>query len=145
MARTKGPSADFRPRLDPPATLTKPQAAIFRQVCRSVASDHFQRCDLTLIGEFARAADLANQAAAALAEHGPVTPDNKLSPWVTTQEKAQRALVAIAARLRLSPQHRLDKTVAGRTSRDQAEWIDDGDNDGLIAKPQGLRHFRVRR
>jgi hypothetical protein len=43
----------------------------------------------------------------------------KANPWIVVQEKAQRAMVALSARLRLSPQTRFDRLVAATTSRYQ--------------------------
>jgi chaperonin subunit len=40
--------------------------------------------------------------------------DGKPSPWITVQEKAVRAMVALSMRLRLSPQSRIDPKTLGR-------------------------------
>jgi phage terminase small subunit len=51
---------------------------------------------------------LAERAAAELRRHTII--DGKPSPWVTVQSKAIRAMVALAMRLRLSPQSRAPTT-----------------------------------
>ena len=40
--------------------------------------------------------------------------NGKPSPWITVQEKAVRAMVALSMRLRLSPQSRIDAKTLGR-------------------------------
>ena len=40
--------------------------------------------------------------------------DGKTNPWLVVQEKAQRAMVALSARLRLAPQSRMESKVAVR-------------------------------
>jgi phage terminase small subunit len=49
-----------------------------------------------------------DQAVREMREHGAVV-NGKVSPWITVQEKAQRAMVALSMRLRLSPQARREK------------------------------------
>lgn len=135
-------SPDFGRRLTPPGHLIKPEAKVFRSVVAAVASDHFQVCDVPLLVEFARATCLADQAAAALAAEGIVV-NGKVSGWVAVQEKAQRGLVALSARLRICPQSRFDRTKAGVTAR---TGLPDGyaqDDDDLLARPlTGLASFR---
>ena len=103
--------------LTPPATLSDEASTLFRQIVASVDPHHFAASDRSLLIEYVRAAELANQAATEL-QAGAVV-DGKVSPWVTVQEKAVRSLVALSGRLRLSPQSRFDRLVAGKTSRRQ--------------------------
>jgi hypothetical protein len=50
--------------------------------------------------------------------------NGKASPWITIQEKAVRAMVALTMRLRLSPQSRIDPLTVGRQQPRQgpAPW-----------------------
>ena len=45
--------------------------------------------------------------------------DGKTNPWLVVQEKAQRAMVALSARLRLAPQSRMESKVAAARRRGQ--------------------------
>ena len=120
MSRTKRPPSPFLKtrRLRPPEHLSDGAATVFRQLVASVHPDHFSAADTVLLCEHARACDLANQADAELIRGGVVN-DGKASPWVAVQEKAQRAIVALSARLRLSPQSRFDRLKAGTLGRPQ--------------------------
>ena len=143
-------SADFRRRLTPPRILTKPEATVFRSVVSAVAADHFMSADAPLLVEFARATCLANLAAEKIEEFGAVN-DARPSPWIVVQEKAQRALVALSARLRLCPQSRFDRTRAGTSSRMGLPYAgfpdgyDPDDPDGLLAGNRPHSDFRKRK
>jgi hypothetical protein len=65
-----------------------------------------QYCDGILL------ARLANHK---LSTEGPVI-DGKISPWITVLEKAHRSCCALAMRLRLSPQARIDAKTLGRAN-----------------------------
>jgi hypothetical protein len=69
--------------------------------------------DAHLVEQYAQAIGLARRATQELAERGPVV-ERRTSPWVAVLAKAHRSSVALAARLRLSPQHRADSSSAGR-------------------------------
>jgi len=117
------PTTGTAPRIDPPRNLTPAAAKAFRALVASVDAGHFTPADVPLLAEYARAVELADQAAQGL-QDGPVV-DGRVSPWVTVQEKASRSLVALSARLRVCPQSRFDRLVAGRTARrGQATGID---------------------
>jgi phage terminase small subunit len=73
-------------------------------VC-SVRPDHFQPADGLLLARYAEAAVMAADAATMLASEGTVI-DNKPSPWLAVHVAMTKALVALAHRLRLSPQGR---------------------------------------
>lgn len=145
MTRTRS-SADLSPRLVPPQTLSAPESKLFRMIVAAVGSDHFTRADAPLLVEYARATCLADQAAVALAADGAVV-DGRASPWIVVQEKCVRSMTALAARLRLCPQSRLDRTVAGKTARTGVPFPDPDDGrptTGLASfrKTTGLASFR---
>jgi hypothetical protein len=98
------------PSADAPAEVV----TVFREILAATPRDHFQISDAPLIEGYAQAIVAARKAAIELDLHGPVTSAGKLSPWVSVSEKAHRALALLAARLRLSPQHRADSRSAGR-------------------------------
>ena len=95
-----------------------PQAVqeAFRRIVESVDAGHFAASDAPLVERYAEAVVLAEQAADALAREGPVTPEGKASAWIVIQEKAHRASVALAGKLRLAPHSRLSKERAAATT-----------------------------
>jgi phage terminase small subunit len=100
------------PRLQPPSSLSESEAAIFTAVLKACDPTHFRKSDLPLLCRFCELTALADQAAHELRENGAVI-DGKASAWIIVQEKCVRGLVALATKLRLSPQSRLDpKSVA---------------------------------
>lgn len=103
-------------RLSPPGYLSKDEQRVFRAIVGACEPHHFTPADMPLVVEYSRACVLGDCAAVQLAENGAVI-EGKMSAWLTVQEKAQRALVALAARLRVCPQSRFDRTVAGARSR----------------------------
>ena len=105
-----------RARIKPPAHLTQPARTVFEAVVATVAIDHFTETDLPLLSEYATAAATAQKAAAKLDAEGHVV-GGRANPWLIVQEKAQRALVALSARLRVCPQSRFDRLKAGTASR----------------------------
>jgi phage terminase small subunit len=123
-ALTKGRHIATKPRLKPPATLSKGAAAIFTRTVAAVDPDHFSAVDGPLIEQYAAAADLACQAQTNLDSHGAVI-DGKASPWLAVLEKSSRACVALAARLRVCPQSRFDRLTAGANSRPQPQRLSD--------------------
>jgi len=58
-----------------------------------------------LLVRFAEAAALADEADVHMRTEGPVV-DNRVSPWLTVSEKADRILLGLSLRLRISPQAR---------------------------------------
>jgi len=121
VAHTKGRHISTKARLKPPATLPAGAVAIFEATVAAVDPEHFSAVDLPLLEQFSVAADLAQQAQRHIEQDGPVLVSGKVSSWVVVQEKSIRALVALSARLRISPQSRFDRTVAGTNSRTQPE------------------------
>jgi hypothetical protein len=99
-------------RLNPPASLADPERKVFVDLVASVVVEHFSQCDMPLLCAYCRAIVLEQRAAAQLRR----TPTD--SKWLAVWEKAQRAMVALSLRLRLSPQARVRNTkpepLAGR-------------------------------
>jgi phage terminase small subunit len=105
---TEGRSNIFHP----PASLSQIERAVFVDLISSVDGKHFRQSDVPLICRYVEAVVLAEEAAAHLRKGAVV--NGKASPWITVQEKAVRAMVALSMRLRLSPQARLTRQTASR-------------------------------
>jgi phage terminase small subunit len=109
-------SVDGKPeRLKPPTHLGPDERRRFDELVESCDSTHFRRSDLPLLCRYVEADALGERAAAELRVSGPVI-NGRASPWLTAQEKAVRALVALSMRLRLSPQSRIDPKAASLRS-----------------------------
>jgi phage terminase small subunit len=142
-AYTKGRHISTKPRLTPPTTLPEGAVAIFEATVRAVDPDHFSVVDLPLLEQYAVVSDLAQQAQHHVEQNGAVVA-GKLNSWMAVQEKSIRAMVALSARLRICPQSRFDRLVAGANSRPQPDGpnrfagrgkrpVYDDDPDGLLA------------
>jgi len=112
-----------RTRLQPPRNLSKGAARVFADIVSACEPEHFNPADLPLLIEYARAVDLADRAARELDKHGAVI-DGKTNPHLIAQEKAVRAMVALAARLRICPQSRFDRAAAGARARNPQGTVD---------------------
>jgi phage terminase small subunit len=88
--------------------LSDPERAVFERLVASVGPDHFAPSDAPLLVSYCQAIAQHDRAVQAIRREGDVV-DGKPSPWITVQEKAQRAMVALSMRLRLSPQARREK------------------------------------
>ena len=106
------PIDDKPNRLEPPASLSEAERKVFIDIVTACEPQHFRAADLPLLVRYVEACVLADQAAEEL-RLGAVI-DGKPSPWITVQEKAVRAMVALSMRLRLSPQSRIDPKTLGR-------------------------------
>ena len=137
MAGVPKPEPIPHVRLTPPRTLSKPAATLFRTIVGTADRHHFAPCDVPLLVEYVKAVELAETASAELAQ-GPVI-EGKVSPWVIVQEKAQRAMVALSARLRICPQSRFDRLVAGTAARRRAADPHDFAGTSLAEFPPPMR------
>jgi len=129
-AHTKGSHASNQPRLKAPQSLAQGPAGVFKHIVNAVDPSHFSAVDLPLLEAYANAAHQATLAAQEIERNGAVI-EGKASPWLAVAEKAGKQLVALSARLRICPQSRFDRLVAGANSRPQPSF--DGDDDGLLA------------
>jgi hypothetical protein len=94
------------PRLTPPSTLNADAKKVFLDVVCSVRPEHFQPAHGLLLARYAECAVMAGDAATMLANDGPVTADGKPSPWLAVHAGMVKSMVALAHRLKLSPQSR---------------------------------------
>jgi phage terminase small subunit len=103
---------------------------IWRELVAKVPADHFRPADEPLLEAYCQAIALGRRAYAALEANGPVV-DGRPSAWLVVLEKAHRSAVALSARLRLSPQHRLDpRTVSRNQATASAYEMMELDDDG---------------
>jgi phage terminase small subunit len=98
-------------RIRPPAQLGEAECDIWRDIVLACDAKHFQASDAPLLVRYCQNVVLAGQAAAALTSEGPVVA-GRVNPWLVVAEKADRALVALSMRLRISPQARLRRETA---------------------------------
>ena len=103
-------------KLVPPAYLPEREREIFRRLVGSSDPRHFVVADEPLLCRYAEAVAMAEEAARHLREEGHVV-GGRTNPWLVVQEKAVRAIVPLATKLRLAPQSRLDKTVTGARAK----------------------------
>lgn len=111
--------------LQPPAGISRQARTIWVDLVKSLDPEHFAKSDWPLLRAYAEATALAAKADAELARHGAVVA-GKASAWLVVQEKAVRAIVALSARLRLSPQSRFSREKAGTNStlpRSPDPWV----------------------
>jgi phage terminase small subunit len=130
-ARTMGNLAvDGRPKqLEPPAGLSAREIQLFQHIVGSVQPEHFRPSDVMLLARYCESAFLAERAAVELRKNAVI--DGKVNCWLIVQEKAIRAQTALSARLRLSPQSRLDQRTVARASVPikHRPWLDDEENE----------------
>ncbi len=85
------------PRLTAPSSLTRAERDLFREIVTSTDARHFIKADTPLLVSFVQATLMARRAV-----RGPVD----------TWEKACRVQMALATKLRLSPQTRIHPKIA---------------------------------
>jgi hypothetical protein len=91
-------------RVRPPSSLPAPERELFTELVAANPPQHFRPSDLPLLVQYVAAVVLGERAAAEL-RRAPVV-NGKSSPWLVVFEKCSRATIALAMRLRLSPQAR---------------------------------------
>ena len=113
-------------RLTAPASLNKPEKALFNELVGSCDPRHFVKSDLPLLVSFVQATLLTRQSASKLSTENP----KNAAVW----ERAVRVQALLATRLRLAPQARADPKTIARQQRRAAEtgpppWSKDDDDD----------------
>jgi hypothetical protein len=102
-------------RLRVPGGLTKIEREIFATIVDANPPEHFRVSDSPLPVNFVRACAEADEAATHLREEGRII-DGKVSPWRAVLTCAEKSMVALSHRLRLSPQGR-SPTVSGHPGK----------------------------
>jgi phage terminase small subunit len=96
-------------RIKPPDHLGNLEKQVFRTLVSQCPADQFRKSDTGLLARWAELSVMAEQAAFELAQHGKVTPDGRMSPWLGVYMQAVKSLNGLALRLRLGPQSRANK------------------------------------
>jgi phage terminase small subunit len=96
-------------RIRPPDYLGDLEKQVFRDLVAACPSDQFRKSDVGLLARWAELSVMAEQAACEMTMHGRVTPDGKVSPWLSIYTQAVKGLNGLALRLRLGPQSRASK------------------------------------
>src|SRR4029450_3460725 len=111
-----------RPRLEPPASLSEAERSVVVGLVTACDPDHFRASDLPFLVRYTESIVLADQAALELRRGAVVK--GKSSPWLAVQREAIKGMGALAMRLRLSPQSRMDPKTLGRKQPRQgpAPW-----------------------
>jgi phage terminase small subunit len=124
------------PRIRPPDCLSDLEKKVFRDLVATCPAGQFKKSDVGLLCRWAELSVMAEQAAFEMTTHGRVTPDGKVSPWLSVYMQATKNLNGLALRLRLGPQSRASKAPKSlprelsfyeQMQLDEAEGNDDGD------------------
>ena len=100
---------DGRPRpLEPPADLSDEERTAFVSLINTIDTRHFRPSDTALVAAYVRAICFEARAAEELRK------DPVNTRWLSLWEKSNRAMVALAGKLRLCPLSRQDPKSAGR-------------------------------
>jgi hypothetical protein len=97
-------------RLRAPSGLKEDERQLFVDIVAATPADHFRGADVPLLLGYIRGVLAAREAAQHLAAEGKLTADDKLSPWLSVLAQADRATLAFARQLRLSPLGRAPTT-----------------------------------
>jgi P27 family predicted phage terminase small subunit len=103
-------------RVKPPEGLPDAVQVLWRQLVDSLPPDRFHASDRPLLALYCRALHQSNLAFDKLEKHGAAY-DDSISPWQRVADSAVKQVAALATRLRLCPQSRLDRKVAGPMAR----------------------------
>jgi hypothetical protein len=96
-------------RLSPPAGLGEGEKRAFIDLVTSCPVDQFQACDLPLLCRWAETVALAERMSVRLSLEGELDEKGKPSGAFTIHKEATKTLNALALRLRISPQARMQK------------------------------------
>jgi hypothetical protein len=106
-----------RTRVPAPGHLPAPVRAIFDEVTASVSTVHLRRCDSPLIEALAVAIHNNRQATAAIEREGLIV-DGRVNAHIGVVDRTSKLIASLSVKLRLTPTGRLDRKVAGQTTRD---------------------------
>src|SRR3954466_4394574 len=103
-------------RVKAPESLAEPIRAIWETLVDSLPPDRFHASDRPLLALYCRALHQASLAFDAIEEHGATSGDS-INPSVRVADAAVKQAATLATKLRLCPQSRLDRKVAGPAAR----------------------------
>jgi phage terminase small subunit len=107
-------------RVKAPADLPPEIRAIWGELVDALPPDRFHSSDRPLLALYCRALHQASLAFAKLEEHGAAY-ETSISPWQKVADTNSKIAASLAVRLRLCPQSRLDRKVAGPAARQLPE------------------------
>ena len=96
-------------RIKPPATLPAPIKELWTAIVESLPATHFHKSDVSLLTLYCRAVHQATLAFKTI--------DEAQNPAVRVADTSVKQAATLAAKLRLCPSARLDRTVAGKNAR----------------------------
>ena len=110
-------------RPPPPSGLSSEAKGIWTAIVESLRVDYFIESDLLLLEQYVAAIVAANKAREILAKQGPVI-DGKINPHFLILDHESKRIATFSIRLRLAPQSRYDRAVAGGKVRpvSRAKW-----------------------
>jgi len=111
------PRAQRSSPIKPPADASATVRELSAEILASQPPDHWRAGDEFLVEQHAQSILAAREAHRHLEIEGYVFPNGRANPWIIIWEKANRATVATAAKLRLSPQQRRDGKATEREPR----------------------------
>ena len=96
-------------RLRPPDGLSDAAKAAFLDLVTTCPADQFQPSDMPLLCRWAELSVMCEAASVELQASGMLGADGKPSPWFVIYQQATKSLSALALRLRIGPQSRMQK------------------------------------
>lgn len=103
-------------RIKPPATLPAPIKELWTAIVESLPATHFHKSDVSLLTLYCRAVHQATLAFKNIERCGAFD-DEAQNPAVRVADTSVKQAATLAAKLRLCPSARLDRTVAGKNAR----------------------------
>ncbi|MEJ7669575.1 MAG: P27 family phage terminase small subunit [Casimicrobiaceae bacterium] len=104
-------------RIKAPAELPAPVRAIWSRLVDALPGDRFHSSDGPLLALYCRALHQADLAFGQLEEFGAWKDEH--NPWLKVADITTKQCATLASKLRLCPQARLDRKVAGPAARDE--------------------------
>lgn len=103
-------------RVRPPESLPASAKLVWVELVDSLPADRFHPSDRPLLALYCRALHQAGLAFEAIETHGATSGDS-INPAVRVADAAVKQAATLATKLRLCPQSRLDRKVAGPAAR----------------------------
>jgi phage terminase small subunit len=103
-------------RVAPPAELPEPAKQLWGELVDAFPANRFHVSDRPLLALYCRAVCQANIAFSWLEKCG-AAHGSAISPWQKIADSAVKQVAVLSTRLRLCPQSRLDRKVAGPAAR----------------------------
>lgn len=109
-------------RLKAPADLPAPVRAIWGRLVDALPGDRFHSSDGPLLALYCRALHQADIAFGKVEKYGAYVADaDATNPWLKVADTATKQCATLASKLRLCPQARLDRKVAGPAARTEQD------------------------